>query len=220
MATCRNHLIAADHDGVNTLHILPPPADKIENRFVMDTQPFFFLAQAFLYPEKADLGPTARALMSLAADCSLNVSDQTSLFDLPLEEMQAEYVRLFINAFEGGVAHPYASIYIQNMGILRQQGYDEAFSFYREAGLDPIENGESADHISHELTFVGMLLDSGADDILLRFLNNHLLRWYPLFLQRLQDARPSSFYSVLAQVTDLCLKQLKKEVVDEQKALS
>jgi len=180
-----------------------------------EQHPFHFLSQAFSYPEKDSIKESIKTLSLLASDLGYSIEQPELLEGDSLQDMQVEYVRLFINAADGIFAPPYASIYVNGAGILRQQGYDEALSYYSEAGVEPVADNESPDHIAHELGFVGLLLDKEQDDILDRFLEKHLLQWYPAFLQRLQDASPRPFYSVLGQITDLCLRQIPKEVIHE-----
>ncbi len=181
----------------------------------MSDHPFHFLSQVFCYPEQDTIVQNAQTLNLLAGDLHLDPISLVDRDSLALIEMQAEYVRLFINAADGVFAPPYASIYVGNMGILKQQGYDEALAFYAEAGVEATATTESPDHISHELSFVGLLLDEGQDELLDRFLTKHLLPWYSTFMQRLLDAEPCSFYKVLGQITDLCLRKIQKEVIHE-----
>ncbi len=182
--------------------------------------PFLFLSTAFSYPEADTLQSMSKALCSLAADLGMNNTAPGELAMPSHLELQAEYVRLFINAPGGVAAPPYASVYIQGSGILMQQGHDQALGFYRQAGLEPDDTAECNDHLSHELAFVGILIDSSKDAILADFLHDHLLQWYPRFLHRLQEAEPCPFYHLLGRVTDLCLKYTEKEVVHEQTTFS
>jgi len=179
------------------------------------THPFFFLSECFSYPETDTLAAKSRALVLLAQDFALDAPPANEMSAHSLIDLQAEYVRLFINAADGVFAPPYASIYVNNTEILYQQGHDEAISFYSRAGMAPLESEESPDHIAHELSFTGLLLDAGNHELLADFLTGHLCVWYPGFLQRLRNARSYSFYRVLGKVTDLCLTQLRKEVVYE-----
>ncbi len=181
----------------------------------MDKHPFYFLSRSYSYPEQDTVRQSARALSLLANDLGIKEVTPEEIGNISHRDLQAEYVRLFINAADGISAPPYASVYVGNMGILHQQGYDEALACYNEAGLEPAGTGESPDHIAHELTFVGLLLDEERDDLLQRFLKNHLLLWYPRFFQRLMDTAPHPYYSVLGQVSDLCLKLINKEVIHE-----
>ncbi len=186
----------------------------------MKDHPFYFLSKSFSYPEDATMEHNRTTLCLLAADMGMDSVPSARMKAPALQDLQAEYVRLFINAAGGAVAHPYASIYIQNAGILRQQGYDEALAYYARAEMEPPTTDEGPDHIVHELAFVGLLLDKGNDELLDIFLGKHLMTWYPSFLQKLLSAEPHPFYSVLGLVTDLCLKHISKEVVHEQETFS
>ena len=178
--------------------------------------PFHFLTLCFSYPEQDTLSQSAQTLCLLAADVGFIEGAVLDSFNATLPEIQAEYVRLFINAPGGTSAPPYASVYIDNAGILCQQGYNEALHFYAQAGLEPGETGESPDHIAHELAFLAHLLDSGQEGLAEKFIKDHLRRWYPIFLKQLLTADPHPFFSVLGQVTDLCLNHTMKEVVHDE----
>jgi TorA maturation chaperone TorD len=181
-----------------------------------DQHPFHFLSRAFTYPEHPAVDPPWLALLSLARDMGLSDIPPDHAEIASLKELQADYVRLFINAPGGVPAPPYASIYIQNKGLLCQQGHQQAVEFYQRAGLEPIKSSECEDHLAHELAFAGHLLDKDRDPLLREFLTEHLLIWYPIFLERLLAAHPCRFYMILAQVTDLCLKHIPtKEAAHE-----
>jgi len=175
------------------------------------THPFHFLANCFSYPDEDIVEGTVEALSLLAKDLGLEVEPEDFGL-LSLSQQQAEYVRLFINGPGGVAAPPYASVYINNAGILRQQGYEQALAMYCRAGLEPRESSESPDHISHELAFIGLLVELGDSHLLDTFIEDHFSVWYPAFHDRLIRAEPIPFYEILAQVTDLCLHQIRKEV--------
>lgn len=178
---------------------------------MMPTHPFHFLSNCFSYPEEGVFEGAAEALSLLAADMGLD----SIIFNpgsLSLVDQQAEYVRLFINGPGGVVAPPYASVYINNAGVLHQQGYDQALAMYCRAGLEPVEGSESPDHICHELTFIGLLMELGDHNLLDSFIQEHFSVWYPSFYERLMQSDPLPFYKILAQVTDRCLQQIYMEV--------
>lgn len=182
----------------------------------MAKHPFYFLSKAFSYPEQDSMKQDRETLRLLATDFGTEVGKaDTSDKSYPLLDMQVEYVRLFINSADGVYAPPYASLYVNNSGMLQQQGYDEALAFYAEAGMEPLAEKESPDHIAYELNFVGFLIDEGLDELLQRFLNKHLAVWYPTFLQRLLDASPNEFYRELGQISGLCLRQIQEERIHE-----
>lgn len=176
-----------------------------------DQHPFYYLSTAFTYPEYCDSGPPVAALLSLANDMGLKDLPAPTHQSFALKRLQAEYVRLFINAPGGVPAPPYASVYIRGKGILMQQGYAQAMAFYCKAGLEPTESNECEDHIGHELAFIGHLLDHDQFELLDEFLDAHVMAWYPLFLQHLLAADPGIFYQILGQVTELCIDHLKNK---------
>ena len=182
------------------------------------SHPFNFLANAFLYPEDISFFKNGLKVLEELAEL-LKVGSPVASIP-PLRELQEEYMRLFVNSPEGVVAPPYASFYRHGQRLLFQEGYDEAIAFYQEAGLQPVDRAEPADHISHELAFVGILLDAGELGILERFLDKHLLKWYPQFQNRLSKVSSARWYPWLGKITGNLLQKLDKEVFYEKKGFS
>ncbi len=171
---------------------------------------FRFLAHGFQYPEEQEFIEIGwEVLKGLSHDLDLPIGQFDTSTELPV--LQTEYVRLFINSPTGVVAPPYASHYISRSQLLFQEGADEALCFYREVGMEPESGIEPPDHIATELAFVSYLLDSGNSEHLLRFVSQHLMVWYPKFLDRLLSARPAEWYCQLGRVTGVMLKKIMQE---------
>ncbi len=169
-----------------------------------------FLAHGFRYPEEQHFIEKGwEVLKRLSSELKIPMVE----FDpsVGLQFLQTEYVRLFINSPQGIAAPPYASYYISKGRLLFQEGADEALGFYREAGLEPVLRGEPPDHIATELAFAGHLLDSGNQPLLLRFISQHLMVWFPDFLERLLTASPAGWYSQLGRVTESIVKKIMEE---------
>ncbi|MGQ9500116.1 MAG: TorD/DmsD family molecular chaperone [Dissulfurimicrobium sp.] len=186
---------------------------------------FHCLSEAFSFPDKP---PSANdGVVKLLAQFQADVkSKKTTINPVVnsvdaenLSELQAEYTRLFINAPRNVPAPPYASVYLSGNRRLMQEGYDEAIRFYLEAGLEPIKGPEPADHIFYELEFIAMLLETGQTALLCRFLKEHILKWYPQFLEHILQADPISYYEALAKITMSSLINLEKELCHEGESI-
>ncbi|UKL13166.1 TorD/DmsD family molecular chaperone [Dissulfurimicrobium hydrothermale] len=182
---------------------------------------FHLLSEAFSFP---DMPPSANeGIVDLIAGFPTVIesgnSDANALANSisaeNLLELQAEYTRLFINAPRKTPAPPYASVYLSNNRRLMQEGYDDTIRFYLEAGVEPLDGPEPADHIFYELEFVGLLIDSGQAELLCRFLKGHLLKWYPEFFGCILQADPNPYYETIARITMSSLTSLEKEFCHE-----
>ena len=174
---------------------------------------FHCLSEAFSFPNVSPR-ETCRILEPLSQFPKDNKLVD-SINATTLDDLQAEYTRLFINAPHKVPAPPYASVYLSEKGQLFQDGYDDAVKFYLDAGLEPVQGPEPADNIFYELEFVAMLLEYKKNDLLCSFLESHLLKWYPKFLDNLLAANPHIYYDVIARFTMSNLEDLKKEVCHE-----
>jgi len=105
-------------------------------------------------------------------------------------------------------------------GLVQIAPLDQALAFYREAGFEPVEDGELADHLAYELSFMALLLEEGKLDLLGRFLSEHFLRWYPRFLSALKQADPRPFYWALGDLVLAITNRLREEVSHEKTRLS
>jgi len=175
------------------------------------------LAEAFLYPEEGFLSLISY-LQALSRKMGLNLNGDFQVQDL--EELKLEYTRLFITSPYRTPAPPYASVYLSSDRRLKGEGYDQALAFYREAGYEPIEEGDFADHVAYELAFMALLLEENRKDLLRAFLEEHFLKWYPRFLVSLKQAEPKPFYRALGDLVSVITNRLWEEVVYEEKRFS
>ena len=176
------------------------------------------VAEAFLYPEDPSFLGIISYLVHLARSLGLNLNGDLQVNDL--EELKVEYTRLFITSPYRTPAPPYASVYLSSERRLKGEGYDQALAFYREAGFEPVEEGELADHLAYELSFMALLLEEGKLDLLGRFLSEHFLRWYPRFLVALKQADPRPFYRALGDLVLAITNRLREEVSYEKTRFS
>lgn len=109
-----------------------------------------------------------------------------------LEALQAEYVRLFINALPEVPCPPYGSVYLE--GTLMGESTVRLKKLYARYGwLTP----EMADHIAVELEFLALLAAMGGDARVREdfdYLWGHLSLWAPAFLARVEENDRSGFY--------------------------
>jgi len=171
---------------------------------------FRFLANGFLYPEDGDFIDAGwRVLSGLSHDLSLPFDLQMDPPDLI--ELQAEYIRLFISTPTRQLAPPYASCYLSRSRLLNQEAAQEALNYYREVGVEPKSSTEPPDHIATELAFVAHLIDHGHVTLLSRFLEGHLLKWYPRFFSLLLQLEPPLWYRQLGKVTGALLEKIHQK---------
>lgn len=140
----------------------------------------------------------------------------------PLADVEADYVRLFVNAPGGVAAPPYASWYLE--GRLLGAAASWAAAAYARQGLEPAPDaGEPPDYLSTELEFMHFLCrhetaarttaDAQALALVLdaqaAFVHEHLARWMPLMLARTRSAKPGP---VVAAATTLAELQIAIDV--------
>lgn len=138
------------------------------------------------------------------------------------DELNAEYVRLFLSSSRGTLCPPLESFYVTSaegggMATLLS-GLDGE---YRSLGIE-VHRGsvESVDHLSVELETLAELCRREAEEaargeaeavhallhLQLGFLTNHLGLWFPGFVGRMNNARPAPFYARLTEAADAFLQ--------------
>ncbi len=117
------------------------------------------------------------------------------LCSLPLEELQAEYTRMFISAYPKLLCPPYESFYRE--GLVYGSSMVATGEWYRKQGLDFTFEGEPADHVSVELEFLAI-----RDD---RAFLEKLREWIYQFTERVKNN--SAIYGRCAEDLEDFLKE-------------
>ena len=172
---------------------------------------FRFCAQSMHYPE-ADWF-TNQYLDSLyllldALDArqekeSIEFTIATS--DDPLEDLQVEYTRLFINGVPHVIAPPYGSVYIDRS--LQGLHAEKTLRFYRKHGYDLKDDADLPDHLIHQLEFLAILSEKNDVAASNDFLTTIFLPWFSRFETRVRQEAKHPFYSVIAQLIDYLTKE-------------
>lgn len=114
-----------------------------------------------------------------------------------LPALQAEYVRLFINALPEVPCPPYGSFYLE--GTLMGESTVRLRKLYASYGC---QTDELADHIAVELEFLALLASLGQDGPLeedFQYVWDHLNLWVPAFLARVEENDQSGFYRAVSR---------------------
>jgi TorA maturation chaperone TorD len=135
----------------------------------------------------------------------------------PLEELQVDYTRLFLNP-TGPLAAPYESAWLAGrdpMGV--EQVTQSVLESYRTGGYEvDADFKDLPDHIAAELEFLYALIfrearaaASGNDaeraeaiDLRRRFVERHLGRWIGPFAEAMRSGGETALYRALAELTE------------------
>lgn len=135
----------------------------------------------------------------------------------PMEELQIDYTRLFLNP-TGPLASPYESAWIAGRDPMRvDETTQSVLDSYRAGGYDvELSFRDLPDHIAAELEFLYALVfrearavASGNDaeraaavDLRRRFIEQHLGRWIGPFTEALRSGGETALYRMLADLTE------------------
>jgi TorA maturation chaperone TorD len=135
----------------------------------------------------------------------------------PLEQLQIDYTRLFLNP-TGPLAAPYESAWIAGRDpMLVDETTQSVLASYREGGYDvDVSFRDLPDHIAAELEFLYALIfrearaaASGNDaerqetiELRRRFVELHLGRWVGSFTEALRSGGETALYRTLADLTE------------------
>lgn len=165
------------------------------------------LSLALQWPDEHFVSAVRQALRAASAASDMLPALEGALIELariPLEQMQAEYTRLFINGFPTTPCLPYESRYCKSETV-----WEEVVVFYRRWGLT--SKREQPDHIAVELEFLHVLLsalETATDEeersevqvAVEAFWSKHLGRWAERFAHDLITHARLAFYRILGEV--------------------
>jgi putative dimethyl sulfoxide reductase chaperone len=117
-----------------------------------------------------------------------------ALSSVPLEEVQAEYTRLFISTYPKLLCPPYESCYRE--GLVYGNSSIEVGEWYKKYGLDFICDSEPPDLLSVELEFLAIIRD--------RAFLEKLREWIYKFTERVKNN--SNIYNTCAEDLEDFLK--------------
>ncbi len=113
-----------------------------------------YFSLLFAYPTEE----TLRQIRNLSKNGNFaGLRSRDALEAAPLEEIQAEYTRMFISAYPQLLCPPYESYYRE--GLVYGHSSIETREWYRKQGLDFTFEGEPPDHLSIELEFLAIRQD-------------------------------------------------------------
>lgn len=135
-----------------------------------------------------------------------------------LEELAADYAAIFLNHALG--ASPCESVWIDPDGLAWQEPMFQVRAYYRKVGLRvPNWRLRADDHLVVQLHFVEILMghigERDAMHELARFLDEHLLRWFPRFAQRVAGRCATRFYSAAVRLAALAIDDLRDALAEE-----
>jgi TorA maturation chaperone TorD len=163
------------------------------------------------YPEKEWLTPQFCDSLYLLLD-TLDAQEEKEAIvsamaasEDPLEDLQVEYTRLFINGVPHVIAPPYGSVYIDR--TLQGLHAEKTLRFYRNHGYDVKDNRELPDHLIHQLDFLAILSEKNDIAASNDFLQTIFLPWFPRFETRVRQEAQHPFYSVIVQLIDYLTKE-------------
>ncbi len=123
----------------------------------------------------------------------------------PLEDLQVEYTRLFINGVPHVAAPPYGSVYMDKS--LQGAFAGDTLAFYRKKGFGMESDADLPDHLVHELEFLSLLVSekdfSGEEE----FLTKLFRPWFKKFYPKVIEEAHHPFYGVIVQLIDFFTKE-------------
>lgn len=127
----------------------------------------------------------------------------------PIEDLQIEYTRLFINGVPHVVAPPYASVYMDKS--IQGSFALKTLQFYRDKGYDMEEGADLPDNLVHELEFLSLLAEekdlAGEED----FLKTLFRPWYNQFCPRVAQETRHPYYRMVVSLIDSFTKEEKED---------
>jgi len=168
----------------------------------------------------------------------------SKLWERSLEDLQRDYLTVFIGANTTGhaAAYPNESVHTSPDRLVMQDSRDEVLAIYRAAGLscsDLWNNGE--DHIALELDFMKIMaehtaaaLDAGETEkatatlmTQYHFLVDHLCSWVPMLVDDILKFAQTDFYRALGHLTKgfveedrAFLEEVLAEEIDREKGMA
>lgn len=151
-----------------------------------------------------------KELVDMALELSSTLETLKKDDDKVLLELAKSYARLFLGAGQK-IVPLWESVYLSPKGILYQEPFFNVLEEYSRFGFKKREDyKEPEDHLSVELYFMKKLTEKQCEvmeesllnDLIisqLNFLEKHLLRWIPRFVEELEEQDSLGFYKLMSK---------------------
>ncbi len=120
----------------------------------------------------------------------------------PIDELQIEYTRLFINAVSSSTYPPFASVYMDGDGTLQGKTTEKIKDFYQQCGYAVENQAEPPDHIRFELEFLAALAHEGRFEEEEEFLTTLFRPWFERFIKKSIHEARHPYYRASIQLID------------------
>jgi TorA maturation chaperone TorD len=128
-----------------------------------------------------------------------------------LNQYAADYADIYLT--NGYGASPHESVWLDEDRLMRQEPMFQVRAYYHRHGLTAGNwRTRPEDHLALELQFLAHLFEPECGDALAeaaRFMDDHLLRWLPLFSQRVAERCRTRFFAALALLTVAYCEELR-----------
>ena len=138
-----------------------------------------------------------------------------------LTALATDFARLCLGSDPREGADPYESVHLNKEGLMMQDEWEAVLRLYAELGLARADKTyESEDHLALELECMALLCDRQREALQAgempeaswwldqqgRMLDEHLLKWVPSFIQRVEALGQTDFYKAFGALTGEYLK--------------
>lgn len=128
-----------------------------------------------------------------------------------IDQYAADYADIYLT--NGYGASPHESVWLDEDHLMRQEPMFQVRAYYQRYGLTAGNwQTRPEDHLALELQFLAHLFEPARGETLAeaaRFMDEHLLRWLPLFSQRVAGRCRTRFFAALALLTDAYCQELR-----------
>lgn len=128
-----------------------------------------------------------------------------------INQYAADYADIYLT--NGYGASPHESVWLDEDHLMRQEPMFQVRAYYHRHGLTAGNwRTRPEDHLALELQFLAHLFEPERGDTLAevaRFMDDHLLRWLPLFSKRVAERCRTRLFAALALLTVAYCEELR-----------
>lgn len=127
------------------------------------------------------------------------------------DDLAADYAAIYLT--HALRASPCESVWLDEENLMMQAPSFAVREYYKKHGIAAKDWRQMADdHLANELAFVAYLLGKSEGEESRSFLADHLLKWLPMFAERVSARASTNFYAALANLTLRVVENLRSHL--------